>query len=210
PVELLPVSPPTPPVVVEVLLAARGVHARRLEVTQRIGRDPDVDPGRRDGELADPFDDPRITDRLAALVYVGEPPAPTAPAQAGGGRMDPTDARGRYHGGCTTTRPGKDENMPPPGDSKRKTRATRCPICGRGELRDITFDGGTGEVEGTPTQLADSSEVDVYTCGHEVTGASLARADRSLHVERRASEDTAPAPEGPSGRGQNRRGRTAM
>ena len=89
--------------------------------------------------------------------------------------------------------------MPPPGDSKRKTRATRCPICGRGELRDITFDGGTGEVEGTPTQLADSSEVDVYTCGHEVTGASLARADRSLDVERRGSEDTVAPPEEPSG-----------
>jgi hypothetical protein len=44
-------------------------------------------------------------------------------------------------------------------------------------------------------QLADSSEVDVYTCGHEVTGASLARADRSLNVERRASEDTVPPPE---------------
>jgi hypothetical protein len=48
-------------------------------------------------------------------------------------------------------------------------------------------------------QLADSSEVDVYTCGHEVTGASLARADRSLHVERRASEDTVPPPEETSG-----------
>ena len=85
--------------------------------------------------------------------------------------------------------------MPPRGDApERGARATRCPICGRGELRDVVFDGGTGELEGTPTQLADSSEVDVYTCGHEVTGASLARADRSLHVERRASEDTVPPP----------------
>jgi hypothetical protein len=48
-------------------------------------------------------------------------------------------------------------------------------------------------------QLADSSEVDVYTCGREVKGASLARADRSLHVERRASEGTVPPPEEISG-----------
>ncbi|MGH2576365.1 MAG: hypothetical protein ACRDG9_01230 [Actinomycetota bacterium] len=90
--------------------------------------------------------------------------------------------------------------MPPPdGPPGREARATRCPVCGRGELKDVVFDGGTGELEGTPTQLADSSEVDVYTCGHEVTGASLARADRSLHVERRASEDTVPPPKGTSG-----------
>ncbi len=38
----------------------------------------------------------------------------------------------------------------------------------------------------------------MYTCGHEVTGASLARADRSLQVERRASEDTVSPPEGMS------------
>jgi hypothetical protein len=89
--------------------------------------------------------------------------------------------------------------MPPPDDPGGEARATRCPICGRGELKDVTFDGGTGELEGTPTQLADSSEVDVYTCGHEVTGASLDKADRSLHVERRAAEDTVSPPEGTSG-----------
>jgi hypothetical protein len=70
-------------------------------------------------------------------------------------------------------------------------------------LKDVVFDGGTGELESTPTQLADSSEVDVYTCGHEVTGASLARANRSLHVERRASEDTVPPPSGDAGLGND-------
>jgi hypothetical protein len=89
--------------------------------------------------------------------------------------------------------------MTPPDDPGREARATHCPICGRGELKDVAFDGGTGELEGTPTQLADSSEVDMYTCGHEVTGASLARADRSLHVERRASDDTVSSPDGTSG-----------
>jgi hypothetical protein len=88
--------------------------------------------------------------------------------------------------------------MPPRDDPGREARTARCPICGRGELKDIAFDGGTGELERTPTQLADSSEVDVYTCGHEVTGASLARADRSLQVEHRASEDTVSPPEGMS------------
>jgi len=74
----------------------------------------------------------------------------------------------------------------------RRERPTRCPICGGGELRDLTYDGGTGELEGPPKQRADSSEVDVYTCGHEVTRGSLARADRSLDVERRPAEDTVP------------------
>jgi hypothetical protein len=114
--------------------------------------------------------------------------------------VDATDPRRRFHGGFTSTREGNDKNMPPrDGPPGREARATRCPICGRGELKDLVFDGGTGELEGIPTQLADSSEVDVYTCGHEVTGASLARADRSLHVERRASEDTVPPPKGTSG-----------
>lgn len=114
--------------------------------------------------------------------------------------MDASDPRMRLHGGLTTTREGNDENMhAPEGPPRREARATRCPVCGRGELKDVVFDGGTGELEGTPTQLADSSEVDVYTCGHEVTGASLARADRSLHVERRASEDTVLPPKGTSG-----------
>jgi hypothetical protein len=137
---------------------------------------------------------------LPPLVKVRESPAPAASGEAGSGGVDASDPRRRLHGGLTTTREGNDENMPPPeGSPGRGARATRCPVCGRGDLKDVVFDGGTGEVEGTPMQLADSSEVDVYTCGHEVTGASLARADRSLHVERRASEDTVPPPEETSG-----------
>lgn len=137
---------------------------------------------------------------MRPLVKVGEAPAPAASGEAGSGGVDATDPRQRLHGGLTTTREGNEENMPPGDDAtEREARATRCPICGRGELRDVVFDGGTGELEGTPTQLADSSEVDVYTCGHEVTGASLARADRSLHVERRASEDTVAPPKETSG-----------
>jgi hypothetical protein len=73
------------------------------------------------------------------------------------------------------------------------TRADRtvCPICGRGRLVDLAFDGGTGErdPDQEPRQLSDSSEVDIYSCGHEVPGASLERADRSLGVETRTSEE---------------------
>jgi hypothetical protein len=76
-------------------------------------------------------------------------------------------------------------------DSGRRRRL-RCPICGRGTLQDLAFDAGTGERGGAPKQVADSSEIDVYSCGHEVTRESLARADRSLDVERRESEDTVP------------------
>ena len=68
---------------------------------------------------------------------------------------------------------------------------TVCPVCGRGRLVDVAFDGGTGEraAEDHPKQLSDSSEVDVYSCGHEVPGASLERADRSLAVETRTSDE---------------------
>lgn len=61
-----------------------------------------------------------------------------------------------------------------------------CPICARGELVDLTFDGRRGG----PRQTADSLEVDVYSCGHEVTGPSLATADAELlEVERRPSDE---------------------
>jgi len=67
-----------------------------------------------------------------------------------------------------------------------------CPVCGRGRLVDVSFDGGTGDDAGPgerPQQLADSSEVVAYDCGHEVRGASVARADRSLGVETRTSDE---------------------
>jgi hypothetical protein len=68
---------------------------------------------------------------------------------------------------------------------------TTCPVCGRGRLVDVAFDGGTGErgPDEEPKQLSDSSEVDVYSCGHEVAGTSLERADRSLGVETRTSDE---------------------
>jgi hypothetical protein len=67
-----------------------------------------------------------------------------------------------------------------------RAAAPICPICGKGELVDLTFDGRRGG----PRQTADSLEVDVYSCGHEVAGPSLASADAEiLEVERRPSDE---------------------
>lgn len=67
-----------------------------------------------------------------------------------------------------------------------------CPICGKGELVDLAFDGRRGG----PRQTADSLEVDVYSCGHEVAGPSLATADADiLEVERRPSNEGVIPPE---------------
>jgi hypothetical protein len=66
----------------------------------------------------------------------------------------------------------------------------RCPICGVGTLRDITYG------EGTPRQEADSRELLQFTCGHEVTGAALSIADTTkLDVEQRHSDETVDPPQ---------------
>jgi hypothetical protein len=87
---------------------------------------------------------------------------------------------------------------------QRQEDRTLCPICGRGRLVDLTFDGGTGErAHGNESmQTADSSEIDVFSCGHEVPGSSLDRADRSLEVETRESDEPVgdPTPEEPRSR----------
>jgi hypothetical protein len=67
--------------------------------------------------------------------------------------------------------------------------AVRCPVCGRGRLRDLVYDeGGTGP---PLQQRSDSHEVQMFTCGHEVLGAALDTADGGrLDVEQRSSEET--------------------
>ncbi len=68
-----------------------------------------------------------------------------------------------------------------------------CPRCGEGTLADILYlEGSTAA--GEPIQEADTRQVEIYSCGHEVAGPSLAKsADGSgdLEVERRSSEETA-------------------
>ena len=82
--------------VISVLLAPPGVAPGRLQMAARVGADPDVRPGRRDGQALDPPDRVRVTDAAALAVAVREalPGAlPTDPraqirdiAQAGGSR----------------------------------------------------------------------------------------------------------------------------
>ena len=78
-------------------------------------------------------------------------------------------------------------------EGSAETRAARCPVCDRGTLADIVYDVDPASVE--PSQTSDSHEASVYTCGHRVSGPSLATADQErLDVERRGSEETVDPP----------------
>src|SRR6185436_17645299 len=77
--ELRIVTSTAPLRVVAVLLATPGVPAGRLDVAVRVGADPDVGPGGRDGERLDPLDGRRVPDGLAVPVAVRES-APRTPA----------------------------------------------------------------------------------------------------------------------------------
>lgn len=76
-----------------------------------------------------------------------------------------------------------------------QTGQLRCPVCGVGTLRDLAYDEGT-PARNLPEQRADTREVQLFTCGHEVEGPRLDSADQDrLDVERRRSEETVdPAP----------------
>ena len=83
-VELLPVAALAPAVVVAVLLASPRVHPGRLDVPQRVRADPDLLPGRRDGECPDPLDDVVVLDPLARrVVEVLEAPPPPPASDSG-------------------------------------------------------------------------------------------------------------------------------
>lgn len=72
----------------------------------------------------------------------------------------------------------------------------RCPVCGRGELVDIVYTGGSSQEE--PKQGSDTRQVEIYSCGHERIGAPLddaASPDSDLDVERRTAEETVDSPE---------------
>jgi hypothetical protein len=74
----------------------------------------------------------------------------------------------------------------------------RCPICHRGRLVVISFDEPERPQDPDLQQSADSRQIESYSCGHRVVGASLDTADPDqLDVERRGSEETVdPSPEG--------------
>src|SRR5438876_12442274 len=87
--------------------------------------------------------------------------------------------------------------LPPPrrtgGPVTEGSESKRCPVCGRGTLVDITFREGPNPagVE-EPVQIAESRQVETYSCGHESVGPALDRTavDDRLEVERREAEDT--------------------
>ena len=70
----------------------------------------------------------------------------------------------------------------------------RCPVCGRGVLRDITYrEGEPAPGAAEPTQTPETRQVETYSCGHEVTGPKLeqtAGVAGDLEVERRQSDET--------------------
>src|SRR5690606_15897799 len=80
PVVLHPVLLLAPGGVVEVLAPTRGIHPGGLDVAIGIGADPDIRPGRRDGQLGDALLELGVGNGAAVLVAVAEPasgPHPT-------------------------------------------------------------------------------------------------------------------------------------
>jgi hypothetical protein len=72
----------------------------------------------------------------------------------------------------------------------------RCPVCGRGIVRDIADDAEAESDDGRPFQDPTARQITEYTCGHRVEGPRLASADQErLDVERRTSDETADAPD---------------
>jgi hypothetical protein len=74
-------------------------------------------------------------------------------------------------------------------------RRARCPRCGEGFLVDVTFEAGSTQgADGEPIQEADTRQVEVYSCDHEVIGPRLdetATGAGGLEVEHRKSDETA-------------------
>ena len=83
-VELLLVAALAPAVVVPVLTPPRSIGADGLQVTGRIGADPDIGPGGRERERTDALERHRIVDPPAVGVEVLE--ATSAPAAGDPGR----------------------------------------------------------------------------------------------------------------------------
>jgi hypothetical protein len=73
------------------------------------------------------------------------------------------------------------------------TELKNCPVCGKGDLIEVTFREGATGAEDEPIQTADTRQVESYSCGHEVLGPRLDRTAAGtdeLDAERRTSEET--------------------
>ena len=80
----------------------------------------------------------------------------------------------------------------------------RGPTCGNGDLVDINYNEPSDVSWPTdgPVQEADSRQVATYSCGHEVAGPRIDRAEQAgpaLDVERRTSDETVPPPDATPG-----------
>jgi hypothetical protein len=72
-------------------------------------------------------------------------------------------------------------------------QATKCPVCGEGNLLDVDFREGAQGAQDEPIQTADTRQVESYSCGHRVAGPRLDRTasgSPELDAERRRSEET--------------------
>jgi hypothetical protein len=70
-----------------------------------------------------------------------------------------------------------------------------CPVCGRGVLKDLSFDEPSGEP--AAGQQPTSRQIVTYSCGHERVGPRLeesASGDSDLDVER-GRQPTVPTPD---------------
>jgi hypothetical protein len=77
------------------------------------------------------------------------------------------------------------------------TGSKKCPVCGRGDLVDITYrdDPEVSPDTDEPIQTAETRQVETYSCGHEVEGPRLdqtAAGSDQLEAERRESGETTP------------------
>lgn len=83
PIELYAVLLHTPARVIEVLPATGSIHARRLDMSVGVGRDPNLRPSQRDPEMFDANSNFWVGDRIPACVCAREPAAFRRPAQSG-------------------------------------------------------------------------------------------------------------------------------
>jgi hypothetical protein len=77
------------------------------------------------------------------------------------------------------------------------TQKKKCPVCGQGDLVEVTFREGATGAEDEAIQTADTRQVETYSCGHELLGPRLdqtAAGTDELDAERRTSQDTTETP----------------
>jgi thiol-disulfide isomerase/thioredoxin len=75
------------------------------------------------------------------------------------------------------------------------TGSKKCPVCGLGDLVDISYrdDPAVSPDTDEPIQTAETRQVETFSCGHEIDGPRLdqtAAGTDELEAERRESGET--------------------